>query len=462
MITEVHEEGRFYRLSTGRAAHYENIKPHNPSTKDWCIPADMEVGDYIMMDPACEVNEKGTREKNDGDEVIEEGTSTPLDLDPNEVIEADDEILPYAEEDWQDPEQREVPKNLEPDLPLTVQTRQNDRTRPRKRYNPDGDDFVVDRIDLKKIGEEVVGLEEITVSQDIDIVDDHDDEWVDDRSKPEVEFDDEQQQSYEQDLTNLRVLERLNEMTSDPKETSVTIQDVDRESMKYMKTEREDPSWAAQEGQLLILASNFDLISGMRSTGTSMDIFVRGAGVGLTHTENLSIEKKLRVAREIGDLEAETGEEPKKPDIGRVDESYFNIPNEYSSSIILTDSDFILTNRTCAIAITADMSFRTALAADFKREYKNIEFLWKQRPGIGDVAALPRAASQIPENTYVFSNTGDREAARGPGKPSFVVDEIERLPLGNGCKGGFASSVRSEQRATASSGIVRAQTRNLL
>ena len=39
-----------------------------------------------------------------------------------------------------------------------------------------------------------MGLEEITVSQEIDIVDDHDDEWVDDRSKPEVEFDDEQQQ----------------------------------------------------------------------------------------------------------------------------------------------------------------------------------------------------------------------------------------------------------------------------
>ena len=63
----------------------------------------------------------------------------------------------------------------------------------------------MDRIDLKKIGEEVVGLQEITVSQDIDIVDNHDDEWVEDRSKPEVEFDDEQQQSYEKDLTNLRV-----------------------------------------------------------------------------------------------------------------------------------------------------------------------------------------------------------------------------------------------------------------
>ena len=127
------------------------------------------------------------------------------------------------------------------------------------------------------------------MSQDIDIVNDHDEEWVDDRSKPEVEFDDEQQQSHEQDLTNLRVLEWLDEMTSDPKETSVTIKDVDRESMRYIKTERDDPSWAAQEGKLLIPASNLDLISGMQSTGKSMDIFVRGVGVGRTHTEKILI-----------------------------------------------------------------------------------------------------------------------------------------------------------------------------
>ena len=76
-----------------------------------------------MMDPACEVNEKGTREKNDGKEVVEEGSSPPLDLDPNEVIEADEDTLHNAEEVWQDPEQMEVPKNLEPDLPFTIQTR---------------------------------------------------------------------------------------------------------------------------------------------------------------------------------------------------------------------------------------------------------------------------------------------------------------------------------------------------
>ena len=76
--------------------------------------------------------------------------------------------------------------------------------------------------------------------------------------------------------------------------------------------------------------------------------------------------------------------------------------NEYSSSIILTESDFIITYRLCAIAITAEMSFKTALTADFKREYKNIEFLWKQRPGIGGIAALPPAASQIPGKYLCF------------------------------------------------------------
>ena len=81
-------------------------------------------------------------------------------------------------------------------------------------------------------------------------------------------------------MRNLGVLEWLNEMTYDTKETNATIQDVDRERKKYIKTERFDPSWAAQIGQILIPASNLNLISGMRSTGTSMDIFVRGVGVG--------------------------------------------------------------------------------------------------------------------------------------------------------------------------------------
>ena len=41
LITEVHQQGRFYRLSTGRAAHYEKLKPHVQSPEDWCIPQDI-------------------------------------------------------------------------------------------------------------------------------------------------------------------------------------------------------------------------------------------------------------------------------------------------------------------------------------------------------------------------------------------------------------------------------------
>ena len=81
------------------------------------------------------------------------------------------ETLHYAEGDWENPEQIEVPKNMERDLPFTMQTKQSDSTRPAKKYKSYGDDFVVDSIDLKKIVEELMGLEVIYASQDVDIVD---------------------------------------------------------------------------------------------------------------------------------------------------------------------------------------------------------------------------------------------------------------------------------------------------
>ena len=111
-------------------------------------------------------------------------------------------------------------------------------------------------------------------------------EWIDDQSKPQVEFDDEEQQSYKQELTNLRVLERLNGLTSDPNKTSATIEEVNRVSMKYIRNDKHDPSWAAQEGPIFNPASNLNLISGMRSMGTSKNNVVRGLGVGFTYIEN--------------------------------------------------------------------------------------------------------------------------------------------------------------------------------
>ena len=62
----------------------------------------------------------------------------------------------------------------------------------------------------------------------------------------------------------------------------------------------------------------------------------------------------------------------------------------------------------------------------------------------------------------LLGDVGDIEAACGPGKPSFVLDEIERHPCGKGSEGALTSGVRSEQRTTASTGIVCNDTRNLL
>ena len=235
----MHQGGRFYRLSTGRAAHCENIKPHNASSEDWCIPADIKEGDYLILDSACEVNERGTRDKNDGNGVVD-NCDLPLDLELTERVEMDDETLPYAEEDWDCPEQTENDKGVQTDFPLTMETRQSKKEKNKKKYNPYGEDFVIDRIVLSEMMESLVGLDEVAVPREIDLVNDMDQDWIDDHS------------------------------------------------------------------------------------------------------------------------------------------------------------DFILTERTCAIAITADVGFKTALAADFKREFKNIEFLWKQRPGVGGMIALPPVASEIP------------------------------------------------------------------
>ena len=111
-------------------------------------------------------------------------------------------------------------------IEVSMETRQSDMARPIKKYKPYGDNFVVDRRYPKKKIEDHVGLEGLTVSQELNIVDDQDKEWIDDRSKPEIEFDDKQQQSYKQELRILRVLEWLINLTTEPKESSLTIQNM--------------------------------------------------------------------------------------------------------------------------------------------------------------------------------------------------------------------------------------------
>ena len=95
------------------------------------------------------------------------------------------------------------------------------------------------------------------------------------------------------------------------------MQDIDRESVKYIKTDNHNPSCAGENVLLYLPASNLNLISDIRLTGTYMDIFVPGVKVGLIHTEKL-LSKKLKTARQTGNLKIELDNRPNKSNKRRV------------------------------------------------------------------------------------------------------------------------------------------------
>ena len=111
----------------------------------------MEGFEYLLVEPACELNEKGTREKNDGNDT-DEGS--------------------FAEEEWNDPEQNEAPKWTEPDLPMTTGTRKGDRKRTGMRYNMYSDNFLIDNIQADEIGEELVNVGELVADEEWQIIND--------------------------------------------------------------------------------------------------------------------------------------------------------------------------------------------------------------------------------------------------------------------------------------------------
>ena len=71
------------------------------------------------------------------------------------------------------------------------------------------------------------------------------------------------------------------------------------------------------------------------------------------------------------------------------------------------------------------MSFNTRLEADSKREYQNVEFLFRQRPGLGGMAALPSSVSQVPGNYLCFLVTRVNE--RNTMDPEHVMLALTRL-----------------------------------
>ena len=269
-----------------------------------------------------------------------------------------------------------MPKWTEPDLPITAGTRSGSRKRTGMRYNRYGDDFWTDKIQPDELSEEL--LSELVADDEWQIINDNKNYPQEDYSTPEQEIHLEQSEIERRENTNLRVLEWMRGVKGKG-DGEQSIQKVDVSAGKHKKTK--DPFFGrtATDRPLEIPPDNLEPAS------STINIFVRGVGVGLTHTKNLMI-KKLREVRETSGLELD--KEEAEPTIGRNFKTKFEIPNENSENILITVSDF-MSDRTSAICITADMSFKSRLEADFKREYQNVEFLFRQRPGLGGMAALP-------------------------------------------------------------------------
>ena len=263
------------------------------------------------------------------------------------------------------------------------------------RYNRYGVDFLIDKIQPDDLSKELLSLGELAADEEWQIINDNEHYPQEDYSTPERETDLEQSEIERRENTNLRILEWMRDVKNENCEGQ-SIQQVDVSAKKHKKTEGPLFGWTVTDRPLDIPPDNSDPAS---STGTSINIFVRGVGVGLTHTEILMI-KKLREVRETSELERD--EEEPEPTIGGNFKTKFEIPNEYSENVLITDSDFILSNRTCTICITADMSFKSRLEADFKREYQNVEFLFRQRPGLGGMVALPPSVAQVPGKYLCF------------------------------------------------------------
>ena len=203
----------------------------------------------------------------------------------------------------------------------------------------------------------------------------------------------------------MRILEWMRDLKNKGEEAQ-SIQQVDVSAEKHVKTKDPLYGWTATDRPLEITPDNLDSAS---STGTY-------------HTENLMI-KKLREVRETNGLELD--QEEAEATIGRHFKTKFENPNEYSENVLITDSDFILSDRTSTNCITADMSFKTRLDADFKREYQNVEFLFRQIPGLVGMAALPPVVSQTPGKYMCFLVTWVNE--RSTIDPEHVMLALTRL-----------------------------------
>ena len=209
----------------------------------------MEGLEYLLAEPACEVNEKGTRKKNDGNKDVS--------MDDNEKIEAGSDAESFAEEDWNYPEQDEVPKWTEPDLRITAGTMSGNRKRTGMRYNRYGDDFLIDKIQPDELSEELLSVGELVTDDEWQIINDSEHYPQEDYSTPEQKTDLEQSEIKRRENTNLRILEWMRDVRSKG-DGEQSNQQVDVSAEKHVKTKDPLVGGTATDRPLQIPPDNLD------------------------------------------------------------------------------------------------------------------------------------------------------------------------------------------------------------
>ena len=86
------------------------------------------------------------------------------------------------------------------------------------RYNRYGDDFLIDKIQPDKLGEELLSVGELEAEEEWQVIDDGGHYPQEDYSTPELETDLEQSEIERRENTNLRILEWMRDVKDESHE----------------------------------------------------------------------------------------------------------------------------------------------------------------------------------------------------------------------------------------------------
>ena len=136
---------------------------------------------------------------------------------------------------------------------------------------------MIDKIQPDELSDELLSVGELVADDEWQIINDSEHYPKEDYTTPEQETDLEQSEIERRENTNLRILEWMRDVKS-KRDEEQSIQQVEVSAEKHMKMGDPLFGWTATDRPLEIPPDHLEPAS---STGTSINIFVRGVGVGL-------------------------------------------------------------------------------------------------------------------------------------------------------------------------------------